>query len=232
MTRGQATDPERRVPLRTPGQVFEERAVRRDRDRDHAPGPKARRTRATILSAAAELFAAQGYQRTTVADVAAAAGVSLGTVYQYFLDRRDLVAALVQVATTRMLDRADTAWHAEEGVDGLHRVLHNFVSSYAEVGAMARVWEEVTHVDDDLAELRRELGRVFTGQVEREIRRAAARGAVRDDVDAAIAARALSGMVDRYCYVTYAFDPSDDPPSAEESAEVLTKLWQSAISPT
>jgi hypothetical protein len=37
-------------------------------------------------------------------------------------------------------------------------------------------------------------------------------------------------MVDRYCYVIYVFDPPEDgPPSAEESARLLTELWASAV---
>jgi AcrR family transcriptional regulator len=214
-------------------EAFAERAVRREGDRELPLGPKARRTRAAILEAAARLFSEYGYQGTAVGDVAAAAGVSLGTVYQYFRDRSDLVAALLQASVTTMLDRADTAWRASEGSDGLFRVLVNFVSSYAEHAAMSEVWEEVSHVDEDLAELRRTLTRVFEGTVAREVRRAGRAGLVRDDVDADLAARALAGMVDRFCYLTYVFDPpTNGEPSPEEAAGLLTKLWASAIGMT
>ena len=98
----------------TPGllvaDAFAERAVRRDGDRELPLGPKARRTRAAILAAAGQLFAEQGYLGTSVGDVASAAGVSLGTVYQYFRDRSDLVAAILQSNVTRMLGQTDTAW--------------------------------------------------------------------------------------------------------------------------
>src|SRR4051812_36858534 len=87
--------------------AFTHRAVRREGARELPLGPKAQRTRATILDTAAELFARDGYQRTTVADVASAAGVSLGTVYQYFRDRSDLVAALVYNNVAKMLERTD-----------------------------------------------------------------------------------------------------------------------------
>ena len=210
--------------------AFGERAVRREGDRELPLGPKARRTRAAILDAAARLFTEHGYQATSVGDVAAAAGVSLGTVYQYFRDRSDLVAALLQAHVTRMLGQTDTAWRASEGRPGLYRVLYNFVSSYAERATMAGVWEEVCHLEDDLADLRRTLSRVFTGEVAREIRKAARAGLVRSDVDPDLAAVALAGMVDRYCYVTYVFDPRvGAPPDPEESARMLTELWASAI---
>jgi AcrR family transcriptional regulator len=119
--------------------AFSERAVRREGDRELPLGPKARRTRAAILDTAARLFTEQGYQSTSVGDVAAAAGVSLGTVYQYFRDRSDLVAALLQTHVTRMLGQTDVQWRVSEGEAGLYRVLHNFVASYAERAAMARV---------------------------------------------------------------------------------------------
>lgn len=206
------------------------REVRREGDRELPLGPKARRTRATVLRAAAELFAANGYQRTTVGDVAEAAGVSLGTVYQYFRDRADIVAALVHHGVSDLLHDADQAWHAADGIAGLERVLGRFVASYVSAGAVSRVWEEVSHVDEELGALRRRLGRAFTRSIERELGRAAAAGVVRDDLDIALAAIALAGMVDRYCYVVYAFDPpAGSPPSIEESASLLATLWASAI---
>jgi AcrR family transcriptional regulator len=207
---------------------FTERAVRREGDKELPLGPKARRTREAVLAAAAERFGEQGYQRTTVADVAEAAGVSLGTVYQYFRDRSDLVAALIQRAVGAMLDR-DTTWRASEGREGLERVIGNFVRIYTHDAALAGVWEEVCHVDDDLARLRRQIGRTFTSSVERQLERAAEAGLVRNDIDPAIAARALTGMVDRYCYVTYVFDPPPSPPSADESVATLVTLWAGAV---
>jgi AcrR family transcriptional regulator len=209
--------------------VFGERAVRREGDKELPLGPKAQRTREAILVAAAGRFGAQGYQRTTVADVAEAAGVSLGTVYQYFRDRSALVAALVHRSVGDLLER-DTTFRFAEGRAGLERVIRNFVTSYANWSAMAGVWEEVSHVDDELAELRRTIGRAFTGSVERELERAQRDGQLDIDLDPALAARALTGMVDRYCYVTYVFDPPEaGPPSPTESAAVLSSLWARAI---
>jgi AcrR family transcriptional regulator len=208
---------------------FTERAVRREGDKELPLGPKAQRTREAILAAAAERFGANGYQRTTVADVAEAAGVSLGTVYQYFRDRSDLVAALVHRSLDMLLE-GDTTFRMEEGLDGLERVVGNFVRFYASWSAMAGVWEEVSHVDDDLASLRRTLGRMFTGSVERELRRAAKAGRLDAALDPAITARALTGMVDRYCYVTYVFDPpASGAPSPAESAAVLSRLWATSL---
>ena len=47
--------------------------------------------RRAILHAARELFATQGYDDTTIAEVARAAGVAVGTVYLYFANKHDIL---------------------------------------------------------------------------------------------------------------------------------------------
>jgi AcrR family transcriptional regulator len=49
-----------------------------------------------ILQAAAELFAELGYARTTTNKIALRAGVSVGSLYQYFPNKDSLLAALVE----------------------------------------------------------------------------------------------------------------------------------------
>lgn len=177
------------------------------------------------MEAAAREFSRHGYQHTTVGQVAAAAGVSLGTVYQYFRDRSDLVAALCQRHLAQMLGGADPEWRPSEGLPGIERVLLNFVRSYETAAGMAAVWEEVSVLDPDLAELRRSLSRVFTEGVEKALA-----GVPGLAVDPRLAAIALTSMVDRYCSVTYVFDPPPGgPPPPEESASVLARLWSGGI---
>jgi hypothetical protein len=129
-----------------------------------------------------------------------------------------------------MLLERDTNFRSAEGPAGVERVIGNFVETYATWSSMARVWEEVSHVDEGLADLRRSLGRIFTQSVERELSRMAAAGRLDSSLDPALTARALTGMVDRYCYMTYVFDPPEaGPPPPEESAAVLARLWAAAI---
>jgi len=59
----------------------------------------ARRTpgkRERLVAAARETIYQQGIEKTTLADIAAAAGVPLGNVYYYFKTKQDIVAAVVQ----------------------------------------------------------------------------------------------------------------------------------------
>ena len=47
-------------------------------------------TLACIIEAASEIFSKQGYHNTQVMDIARSAGISAGTFYNYFKDKRDI----------------------------------------------------------------------------------------------------------------------------------------------
>lgn len=53
-----------------------------------------RSKRDAILNAARTLFAQQGYEETTIADIAGAAGVAVGTVYLYFRNKHEVYTAV------------------------------------------------------------------------------------------------------------------------------------------
>jgi AcrR family transcriptional regulator len=58
--------------------------------RSDARSEQRRRTEARILAAAAELFVASGYERTTIRAIAQAAGVDAGLVMHYFGSKQEL----------------------------------------------------------------------------------------------------------------------------------------------
>ncbi|TMZ52891.1 TetR/AcrR family transcriptional regulator, partial [Klebsiella pneumoniae] len=57
---------------------------------------RSRETVAAILEAAAQLFQRHGYTATTTNKIAERAGVSIGSLYQYFPNKEALLAALAQ----------------------------------------------------------------------------------------------------------------------------------------
>jgi len=60
------------------------------RPRGHDPAGR----RAAVLMHAAQIFAARGYEHASIAEIARAAGVAVGTVYRFFPDKPALLAAL------------------------------------------------------------------------------------------------------------------------------------------
>jgi AcrR family transcriptional regulator len=61
-----------------------------------------------ILRAACRAIVERGFADTRVADIAAAAGSSTGTVHYYFESKEEVLVAALRWATDRLLDRLDT----------------------------------------------------------------------------------------------------------------------------
>lgn len=62
-------------------------------------------TRAEILDAAAALFKGQGYLETSLGDLAGYVGIGRTTLYEYFTDKEDVLASLVEDRIPRLIDR-------------------------------------------------------------------------------------------------------------------------------
>ena len=60
-------------------------------------------TRTRLLAAARRLFAAQGFEQTTIRDIASAADIALGGFYNYFPTKDDVLAALLEETLTEQL---------------------------------------------------------------------------------------------------------------------------------
>ena len=56
-------------------------------------------TRQRILEAARKLFAASGYESSTTREIADAAGIANGTLFNYFPNKEAILAALVADVT-------------------------------------------------------------------------------------------------------------------------------------
>lgn len=120
-------------------------------------------------------------------------------------------------------------WRLSHGEAGIRKLLHHYVHNYASTAQFQGVWEEATHVDDVQASVRRDLSKFLTERIENEFARAQRSGKLGADVDARELARALTAMVDRYCYLTYVFDPPEIPVPVEDCVETLTFVWRASL---
>lgn len=71
--------------------------------------------RATILDAAEQVLAEQGLHAARMDDIASRVGVSVGTLYNYFEDRQQLLAALRDVRGRELLAMLDTELERSQG---------------------------------------------------------------------------------------------------------------------
>ena len=68
-------------------------------------------TRRKILEAAQELFRTTGFEATTTRDIARAAGIATGTLFNYFPTKEAIVASLIQDSQTRVTRRNASERH-------------------------------------------------------------------------------------------------------------------------
>src|SRR6476659_8497010 len=87
-------------------------------------------TSAAILAAAEEVFAAEGLEKARMNDIAARAGVAVGTLYNHFKDRDDLLAGLLTVRREELLELMERAYEAPGLAfrDRLKHVLSTFLA--------------------------------------------------------------------------------------------------------
>lgn len=70
-----------------------------------------------VLVAAGELFAERGYAETNTNLIAEHAGVSVGSLYQFFADKDEILRALQEQWTTRLGDALDERLQADLGTE-------------------------------------------------------------------------------------------------------------------
>lgn len=102
-------------PTRIPT-VFDDDASERSIPRKRPQQERSRRTVEAVVEAAAQLLEANGYDALTTNRVAERAGVSIGTLYQYFPDKAAVVGALVE---DRLGREVQAMRAASEGSAGL-----------------------------------------------------------------------------------------------------------------
>jgi AcrR family transcriptional regulator len=150
-------------------------------------GKRAERKRATrerIVAAAERLFAERGYDGVTVADIAAAAGVSVKTLFVYFHSKEDLALGHEEKLLGRLLEMVGErgpgqtplgavtaallgALEDEEhprGLDSFHRALG---SSPAIASRLRRMWEQYEKRDGGPARRRAQRSGALPGDAAR-----------------------------------------------------------------
>jgi AcrR family transcriptional regulator len=206
-------------------------AVRRQDGQQTPVGARALRTRRKLLEAAARLFTERGYLNTSLNDVAQEAGVSLPTIYQYFADRNDIVATLAADHALGMLKAGAGDWKPAAGRLGLRRAIAALVTLYAESSPFFSLWEVASHVDERLADLRRDFEDQFRSSFAHKMRKGIELGVVRPDLDPVEVARAMNLMVQSYCHDVYVVGArrGEPSPAPDDVIDLLTALWADAI---
>lgn len=190
-----------------------------------ASGPRRGRPgydQATVLRRAIDLFNRQGYDGTSMSDLARELGLTKSAIYHHVDSREQLLAAALDEALDGLSDAIDAAVDAGPGTSAADRLRTAVEESVrilvAHQPAVTLLLRVRGNSEVELAALARR--RVLDDKLASLVEAAAAEGAVRSDVPPHLISRLLFGMVNS---VAEWYRP-DGPVSADELAASLTAL--------
>jgi TetR/AcrR family transcriptional regulator, acrAB operon repressor len=116
---------------------------------------EAQATRDLLLDTAECLFQHHGVSRTSLADIAAAAGVSRGAIYWHFVDKADLFSAMMRRVTLPMEEAAERGADPapDDPLAEIRRRLLTPLHKIVNDPQVRRVFEIATHKVDCMDEL-------------------------------------------------------------------------------
>ena len=117
---------------------------------------RSRQTREKIIQAAIQLFQQRGYEKTTSNDIAAEAGVSVGSFYVYFTDKRQLLLTIFDRLADEMFKNIFDNVKAEHLFDSdlrmrIRQVVANAIKEKQEYSGLHRVVCELVLKDSEFA---------------------------------------------------------------------------------
>lgn len=125
-----------------------------------------------IIKAGFELICEKGYYNTNTAEIAKAAGVSTGIVYQYFKDKHDiLVEGIKRYASDIFYPMLNVTSNIKIDKNNLDSVLRNMINTFVENHKLSQIAHEeimaMTHSDKEIAEFFQENEMAMTKNISR-----------------------------------------------------------------
>ena len=189
------------------------------------------RTRAGLIAAARVVFEREGYLDARLADISKEAGVSSGSFYTYFVGKKEVFAAVVEVAQQDLVNPS-MGWIGDE-VD-VHAVvearIRAYLHAYRRNARLLALLEQVAHVDPNFRELERRRDEKFYEHNARAIADLQDRDLADKALIPLLTSKALSAMVGRVAYTYFAEPPSEQRSlTFDQLAECLARTWTNAL---
>ena len=119
-----------------------------------------------ILAAAREIFFSQGYERTTIQLIARKAGISVGTLYLYYANKRDVYKALQNDALDILNGEMQQvmAWQGISALEKLRQMAKAYFRFYREHRQYFDILSIQSASPAELKESESELSRIIDGK--------------------------------------------------------------------
>ena len=181
-------------------------------------------TKAALVTAARELFGANGYARTSMDEIVAAAGVTKGAVYHHFSDKEGLFQAVFEQVELEVSDQAVAAFLQPDSWDAVLTGCLLWVEAHLDPEVRTIVLQDAHAV----------LGLTTTRAIQNRYSAVAVRGGLRKAMTAGVIERQplrplallITGALSEAClYVTEAADG----PAALAEVKILIEALLSGL---
>jgi len=174
--------------------------------REHLPTLRGRQTQAAIDAAARSVIARKGILATTISDIAAEAGKSTASFYNYYDSKEAMVREWAQRFRDEARERSRAA--AEPGLSNYQRSYkaaaahwHTYRHQLAEIVGVS----QLAMVNDDFAQYWNDICSLPIALITNMVKHAQQQGFCADD-DPHLLAVALLSMLNQFCYTQLAGD--------------------------
>jgi len=184
--------------------------------------------RQQIMDAATELFAENGYYATTIADLAATAGVANGTIYWYF-DNKDSILLSILDEILRETNEAftDVFRGVKNGLEAILDCVEPALNILQKHGSIYLVCSlEIGSTNPVIQEKYREIHSLVHAGMKAALSRGMEQGVIRK-LNPDVAADAVMGLTERVIQVS---EPTDEPIPLEEKITEITEFLRRALS--
>lgn len=201
----------------------------RDVGRDVEPKTrKGRESKRALMKAARAVFRDHGFAYARVSDMAAQAGMSNGAFYRYFVDKHDVLMALLDELSQEMYEMSREPWQPGDPQHSVRETTQRYFELYRDNADLMRVEIEAAQTEPVVRDLWQGSRNMFYRRIARSLRRGQEQGIVRRELDADLAASLLGGMTEHYAYLQYVLNEQPNR-STKMLAEQVALIWASGV---
>jgi AcrR family transcriptional regulator len=187
--------------------------------------------RRQILMGAAQVFAEKGFHKATTKEIAQAAGISEGTIYNYFENKRQVLIAMVELIATQSLKSIIAGHPPEDPKEFLTMIMRDRFQLAQERGyLMAPIMAEIFADADLRQEVYQQIAVPIASHLEQYVQAHIDSGRFRE-VNPMIITRAFVGaMMLNFAVKLSDVDPRYEGTSADTIIEELVSLFLDGLS--
>ncbi len=184
-------------------------------------GPKAARTRAGLIAASRRLFAKSRPGDVGIRDIAAEAGVSVGTFYRYFGSKEDVLEEVLASVQRELL--APAADHSDSPAGGVRAANRAWFRQVQRHTGLWRTLAEAAITTPSITTIWARRRDAYTLRLQSAFGRWQAAGLIDCPLGPGLSAIALSAMTERLAQVWFVL--GDGPPPMSAAVSGVTDIW-------